>query len=359
MANPSPEFWRGTRTLVTGHTGFKGAWLLAWLRDLGAVVRGVALPPHTTPSAFDLLSLADSCEHVVCDIRQSDALKAAVREFRPRVVVHMAAQALVRAGYRAPAETFATNVMGTVNVLEACRDLPGLGAVVVVTSDKCYENREWVYAYREIEALGGHDPYSASKGAAEIVAHSYRRAFFGQGQPALATARAGNVVGGGDWSDDRLIADAARAAANARPLVVRHPDALRPWQHVLEPLRGYLLLAQSLCQRPGALSPAFNFGPQPGEALPVRDVADAFCAAWGRGASWRHEPAPGSLHEANLLTLDPSLAARELAWRPAWTTRHAISAAARWYQTAHTSPGELADLTRRQIADYQADVQGR
>jgi CDP-glucose 4,6-dehydratase len=359
MTNPSPDFWRGTRTLVTGHTGFKGAWLLAWLRDLGAVVRGVALPPHTTPSAFELLALADACDHVVCDIRDGAALSKAVREFSPRVVIHMAAQALVRESYRTPAETFATNVMGTVNVLEACRDLPGLRAVVVVTSDKCYENREWAHAYREVDPLGGHDPYSASKGAAEIVAHSYRRSFFGTGEPALATARAGNVIGGGDWSQDRLMADAARAAAIGQPLVVRSPGALRPWQHVLEPLRGYMLLAQALCERRSPLSPAFNFGPSSGEAMPVGDVADAFCAAWGEGASWRHEPAPGAPHEANLLTLDPALAAKELGWRPAWSTRTAIDAAAVWYKAAQAAPGMLAQLTRQQIADYQAAVQER
>jgi CDP-glucose 4,6-dehydratase len=350
-----PDFWRTQRVVLTGHTGFKGSWLTLWLHRLGANVRGISLPEAPSePSMFGRLSLSELCDHQACDIRDGDSVTRLVREFRPTIVLHMAAQALVRRSYREPISTFATNAMGTANVLEACRDVAGLKAVVVVTTDKCYENREWVYPYREVDALGGHDPYSASKAAAEIVTSSYRRSFFHEGETAVASARAGNVIGGGDWSEDRLIVDAAKAFGASREVIIRNTRAVRPWQHVLEPLSGYLTLARMLFERGRAVSPAFNFGPPAEQVLSVGEVVEAFTRAWGDGAKWRHDPPPAAPHEAGLLMLDPSLAMRELHWSPRWRMAATIEATVSWYKAfyAGASGADLRRLTNAQIDAY-------
>lgn len=352
--NPDTAFWSGKRVFLTGHTGFKGAWLAVWLHDLGARVRGYALAPDTSPSMFGALRIGRLCDHVRGDIRDADRVAKAVREFRPQVVIHMAAQALVRRAYREPLATFDTNVMGTANVLEACRGVPGLRSIVVVTTDKCYENREWVHPYREVDPLGGHDPYSASKAAAEIVAGAYRRSFFHEGDAALATARAGNVIGGGDWSEDRLLPDAARAFTNKRTLEVRNPAAVRPWQHVLDPLRGYLTLAWALHERGRTVSPAFNFGPPPEQAATVGEVVDAFARHWGRSAKWKHRRIAKAPHEAGLLMLDPSRAGHELDWRPRFSLDESLEATSRWYRSfaSGADGAQMLALTREQINEF-------
>jgi CDP-glucose 4,6-dehydratase len=301
------------------------------------------------------------CEHVPCDIRDGAALGPLIRDFRPSVVIHMAAQALVRRSYREPIRTFETNGMGTANVLEACRDLDGLEAVVVVTTDKCYENREWVHPYRECDPLGGHDPYSASKAVAELVASSYRRSFFHRGRTAVATARAGNVVGGGDWSEDRLLVDAARAYGAGRPLVIRNVAAVRPWQHVLDPLSGYFRLAEALCVGGHAVGGAFNFGPPSEQALTVGEVVEAFTREWGEGRSWSHDPPPDAPHEAGLLMLDASLARRTLGWKPRWGFDAVIRETVAWYKAFARGAGRegLLDLSLSQIDRHSFGCRSR
>lgn len=314
----NPAAWRGRRVLLTGHTGFKGAWLAFWLAEMGAEVSGLALAPATTPSLHDLLGLPGRGRFVQADINDRPALDRLVAAARPEVVIHMAAQALVRPSYAAPVETFATNVLGTVALLDALRACDAVRAILVVTSDKAYENREWEWGYREDDALGGHDPYSASKGCTELAAASMRRSFFGPGRhPArIATLRAGNVIGGGDWSADRLVPDIVRGCLGAEGAVrLRNPAAIRPWQHVLEPLRAYLMLAERLCDAPEGFDGAWNIGPDAAENRPVLEVAQAVVAALGRG---RIELAPEAAapHEATLLTLDCAKARARLGWAP-------------------------------------------
>lgn len=354
----TPTFWAGKRVFVTGHTGFKGSWLVHWLSMLGAQTRGYALAPETRPAMFDLTGAADLCDHVVGDIRDAASLKQALVAFRPDIVLHMAAQPLVRRSYRDPVETFATNVMGTVALLEACRAWDGIGATVVVTTDKCYANNEWDFAYRENDPLGGKDPYSASKAATELVTHAYRASFFSDpggpgGVMPLASARAGNVFGGGDYSEDRLIPDAVRAFCAGETLVVRAPDSVRPWQHCLEPLGGYLRLARACFERGILHAKGYNFGPAAHQILTVGDLADRFAALWGGKAAWRHEPAEAHLREAKLLLLDSGLAQRELSWMQEIGFDTAMEKTVAWYQAARdgTDPEALAALTRTQIAD--------
>ena len=347
----------GRRVFVTGHTGFKGSWLTAWLLDLGAEVTGYALEPPTDPSLFDELGLAGEIAHVLADVRDLDRLREAMVAARPDVVFHLAAQPLVRLSYEQPVETYATNVMGTVNLLEAVRSVPSVRAVVNVTSDKCYENRETGQAYREDDAMGGFDPYSSSKGCSELVTAAYRRSFFGDGSPVtVASARAGNVIGGGDWALDRIVPDCVRALTAGEPIVVRNPDAVRPWQHVLEPLSGYLWLAARMLADGGGLEGAWNFGPEMSDVVPVRTIADAVVAEWGAG-SWQtpetSEPQP---HEAGLLLLDISRAERELGWRPVWRTGRAITAAAAWYHARNADPSSVPALVAADIASYVGDA---
>jgi CDP-glucose 4,6-dehydratase len=340
------DFYRGRRVLVTGHTGFKGSWLALWLQRLGAEVTGFALPPATNPSHFALLGLETSTRHREGDVRDPDALRQAFAEARPEVVFHLAAQALVRPSYEDPKGTFDVNVGGTVNVLEAMRETPGIRAAVVVTSDKCYENREWVWGYREEDPLGGRDPYSASKGAAEIVCGAYLRSYFGPGgrgpRLGFATARAGNVIGGGDWAADRLIPDCVRALAAGKAVVIRNPEATRPWQHVLDPLAGYLLLARRLAEDPERYSGPWNFGPADGAAMPVRDLAARFVGHWPEGRLRVGGGGKNAPHEAHALALCTDKARKILDWRPALSTEAAIDWTAAWYRSWHEGRGLLS-----------------
>lgn len=326
-----PSFWSGRRVFVTGHTGFKGTWLVTWLTRMGADVAGFALDPGDTPSLFEATGVERDVRHAVGDIREADHLSRAMAAHRPDIVLHLAAQALVRAGYAAPAETYAVNVVGTAHVLDAVRHLDCVEATVVVTTDKCYENREWVWAYREDDRLGGSDPYSSSKACAEILVDSYRRSF-AAGDDALgavATARAGNVIGGGDWSQDRLVPDIVRARLADQHLTLRYPEAVRPWLHVLDPLAGYLVLAQRMVNDPTAAA-AWNFAPDPSDEWTVARIVELFAAVWGGDGSWRQEEGAFP-HEARALQLDSSRARAYLGWRPALTTEEAVTMTALWY----------------------------
>jgi len=340
------DIYRGRRVLITGHTGFKGSWLTLWLRELGANVTGSALHPDTSPNHWELINV-DIADHRL-DIRDNTALSGLIADSRPEIVFHLAAQPLVRRSYRDPLETWSTNVMGTANLLEACRHTDSVRAVVVVTTDKVYENKEWSWGYRETDRLGGHDPYSASKAAAEFVVSSFRKAFFHAADaPLLATARAGNVIGGGDWSEDRLIADVVRAMSGHTALTIRSPKATRPWQHVLECLSGYLLLGRMLLEGRNEYADAWNFGPDPEGNRTVNDVLDIFETHWS--GLTRHTTTGPQDHEANLLYLDSAKAKARLGWRPVWTLNEAVEATARWYQ-AYLEQGRIE--SRAQLAQY-------
>jgi CDP-glucose 4,6-dehydratase len=353
--------YAGRRVLLTGHTGFKGTWLALWLRDLGAEVTGYALAPDTRPSIFEVVGAAAGMRSVIADIRDLSRLRAAVEESRADFVFHLAAQPLVRLSYEQPLETLDVNVLGTAHLLEAVRLARRRCAVVVVTSDKCYENRERLHGYREDEPLGGHDVYSMSKGAAELVVASWRRSFFHPARlaehgVAVASARAGNVVGGGDWATDRIVPDCVRALAAGKPVPVRNPAAVRPWQHVLEPLGGYLLLGARLAGGGGRAAQtceAWNFGPRFEDARPVRDVVEAMIRGWGPG-SWddRHDPA--APHEAGVLRLSIEKAQERLGWAPRWGFEETFRRTAEWYRAHHAGGGaaQLSALCLRQIRDY-------
>lgn len=350
--------FRGRRVLLTGHTGFKGSWLALWLRRLGAEVHGYALPPPTDPSNYALSGVgALLAGETTADVRDRARMAGAVAGVRPDVVFHLAAQPLVRDSYGAPYETFDVNVMGTASVLEAVRAAGRPCAVVCVTTDKCYENREQVWGYRECDPMGGHDPYSASKGAAEILIASYRRSFFHPDRLAghgvqVASARAGNVVGGGDWARDRIVTDMVAALREGRPVPVRNPRAVRPWQHVLEPLSGYLALAAAMLERPGAAwCSAWNFGPRPGTETTVGRLAGAFVEAWGSG-SWRDEGGPGQPHEASVLRLCVDKAAAGLGWRPRWTCEEMVGRTARWYRSVVCEGADARAACEADIVAY-------
>lgn len=351
----SSGFWRGKKVFMTGHTGFKGSWLSLWLQQMGAQVTGFALPPPTTPSLFEVANVAQGMVSIVGDIRDGDALSKSMRDAGPEVVIHMAAQPLVRYSYANPVETYSTNVMGTVNVLEAVRQTPSVRAVVNVTSDKCYENNEWVWGYRENEPMGGFDPYSNSKGCAELVASAYRNSFFNPGKydehhVALGSVRAGNVIGGGDWAADRLIPDILRAISENSPVIIRSPNSIRPWQHVLEPLSGYLLLAQRLYEDGVAYAEGWNFGPHDEDAKPVQWIVERLTEAWGDGASWqldgREHP-----HEAHYLKLDCSKAKMRLNWQPRWHLSQALEMIVAW-QRAWLAKQDMRNFTLSQIEQY-------
>lgn len=344
--------WNGTRVFVTGHTGFKGAWLSAWLVDLGAQVAGFSLAPETgRPNLFELAAISRRTSSEIGDIRDASRLSRAVRDFAPDIVFHLAAQPLVRRSYEDPTTTFETNVVGTANLLEAVRNCPSVRGVVCVTTDKVYANREWAWAYRETDRLGGSDPYSASKACAEFVAQSYAKSFFERtGRPALATMRGGNVIGGGDWSEDRLIPDVVRAIEIGAPIVLRNPGAVRPWQHVLELVHAYLHAGARLLAGDEAAKGAFNVGPDPAGELRVEELVRAFLRAWGSTAKVIVEPSP--LAEANILRLDNSKIAADLGWSPVLDVRRALTWTADWYM--RLARGEPAyRLIVEQIAEYR------
>jgi CDP-glucose 4,6-dehydratase len=343
-------FWHGRRVLVTGHTGFKGGWLCLWLQAMGSRVSGLSVDVPTDPSLYELARVGEGMEaDLRADVRDFAAVEDATRRLSPEVLIHMAAQPLVRQSFAEPRETFDTNVMGTVNVLEAARSTPGIRVVVVVTSDKCYENREWEWGYREDEAMGGHDPYSGSKGAAELVVAAYRRSFFSVSDgPAVASVRAGNVIGGGDWALDRLIPDLVHAALRDETLCVRNPTAVRPWQHVASPLSGYLLLAQSLWSSP-ELAGGWNFGPDEGDARSVAWIVDLMQKLWEGKPRWEPDPGPHP-HEAAYLKLDSSRARLRLGWRPMVSLADGLASIVDWYQ-ALAAGTDMREVTLRQLRE--------
>ncbi len=352
----SPQFWQDTPVFLTGHTGFKGGWLALWLHVLGARVHGYALNPSTSPSLFETANVSAAlASDVRADLADLDALKSALAAARPRVVFHLAAQPLVRAGYADPVATFTTNVMGTVHVLEAIRAVDSVQAAVIVTTDKVYDNLESMRPYCETDPLGGHDPYSASKGAAEIVTASYRASFFAcsDGHPArIATARAGNVIGGGDWAPDRLVPDCLKAFAAGGAVSLRYPGAVRPWQHVLEPLSGYLRLAQALLDTDGArFAGAWNFGPDASGDATVGEVAEAVAGLWGDAAQVDFPHGGQHPHEAGLLRLDITRARNELGWHPRWTLQTALRGTVGWHKSWLLG-ADMAAVTLAQIEEY-------
>lgn len=346
--------------LITGHTGFKGSWLSLWLQSMGAQVVGYALAPPTNPSLFEVADVASGMTSIIGDIRDLEHLRKVFAEHQPEIVIHMAAQPLVRYSYIEPVETYSTNVMGTVNLLEAVRATPSVKAVVNVTTDKCYENREWAWGYRENEAMGGFDPYSSSKGCAELVTAAYRNSYFNQStfndkhSTAIASARAGNVIGGGDWAEYRLIPDIMRAIAQGKSVNIRNPHATRPWQHVLEPLSGYLLLAEKLYTEGAAYAEGWNFGPNDEDAKPVQWIVEKLTQSWGEGASWVLDGGEHP-HEAHYLKLDCSKAKARLNWHPRWHLDDALEKIVEW-QRAHLNGEDMKVLTLMQITKYQSPL---
>ena len=354
------SFWNGRRVFLTGHTGFKGSWLSLWLQALGANATGYALDPPTQPSLFELAGVARALRSIRGDIRDFSGLKTALADARPEVIIHMAAQSVVRRGYEDPVETYSSNVMGTVHLLEAVRQLKHPAVIVNVTSDKCYMNREWVWGYREDEPMGGRDPYSSSKGCAELVTTAFRESFFPAAYfekhgVALASARAGNAIGGGDWTSDQLIPDIVTAFVAGRPCLIRNPSAIRPWQFVLEPLRGYLTLAERLLQDPSRFAAGWNFGPVDSDAKPVCWIADQLARSWGDHASWVHD---SGVHprEAHFLKLDASKSKACLDWYPVVPLEQALDWIVEWYRAFQVGE-DLRARTLAQIERYEALAQ--
>jgi CDP-glucose 4,6-dehydratase len=348
---------KGRKVFVTGHTGFKGSWLALWLSDLGAEVTGYALEPPTKPNMFEDLRLQDRLRrHIIADVRDAEKLTVAIFEAQPDIIMHFAAQPLVRTSYEEPAMTYETNVMGTVNLFEAARMSTTARVVLNVTSDKCYENREWVYAYREIDPMGGFDPYSSSKGCAELVTSAYRRSFFAdEDSPTVVSVRAGNVIGGGDWAIDRLVPDCVRSLTEGESILVRNPEAVRPWQHVLEPLSGYLWLAALAYVYGNDYSGGWNFGPLLHSTVRAQHIVEGFIQAWGEG-NWHTDEKAGQPHEAGLLKLDCTKANSLLEWHPLWGIDKAIDATADWYRAHVRNEGDAALRTLDQIDEYVSEA---
>lgn len=344
------DFWSGKRVLLTGHTGFKGSWLSLWLQSLDVELRGIALQPTTSPSMFELGRVAQGMDHQVADIRDYDKIRFLISDFKPEIIIHMAAQPLVRLSYELPIETFATNVMGTVHVLESARRSGSVRAIVNITTDKCYENKEWDWGYREDDPIGGYDPYSSSKGCAELVSSAYRRSFLKSEGIAMATARAGNVIGGGDWSPDRLIPDVLRSLEAKQTIKIRNPNAKRPWQHVLEPLSGYLLLVQKLYEKENDFAESWNFGPRDEDVQPVHWIVDHLCNVWGKKACWEQQPGDHP-HEASYLKLDISKAKNRLNWSPKLTLTEALNITTEWHK-GYLEGSDVQEMTCAQIASY-------
>jgi len=350
------EFWKDKRVFLTGHTGFKGSWLCLWLQQLGADVTGYSLAPPTNPSLFDVANVAQGMKTIIGDIRDGVMLSNAMSNAAPEIIIHMAAQPLVRQSYIDPVETYSTNVMGTVHLLEAVRGSPSVRAVVIVTTDKCYENKEWVWGYRESDPMGGYDPYSSSKGCAELVTSAFRTSFFNpfdysEHKVGLATARAGNVIGGGDWASDRLIPDMIVAFKKGENVHIRNPGSTRPWQHVLEPLRGYLVLAENLVRAGAEFSEGWNFGPNSSDAKPVKSIVKKMIQYWDDGAAWDLDNSENS-HEAGYLKLDISKADSRLNWRPLLNLDQALKLTVDWSKNCKNGV-DPREVTLKQISDYQ------
>lgn len=352
MTKLDSKFWKNKKVLVTGHTGFKGSWLSEWLLQMGAKVSGYSLAPETQPNLFGILELEKRTQSKIGDIRNYSAFASAVAEFEPEIVFHLAAQALVRRSYNDPIETYSTNVMGTVNTLEIIRKTESVRTAVVVTSDKCYENLEQNRAFAETDAMGGHDPYSNSKGCAELVVSAYRNSYFSDGRVKLASARAGNVIGGGDWSEDRLIPDMVRAFQGQRAVQIRNPNSVRPWQHVLDPVSGYLSLAQALASENGEkFTSGWNFGPDEEDAKTVREVVTQAAEIWGSTARWQSDSSTHP-HEARFLRLNSSKSRENLEWKPTWGLQRSLKETVEWYRLYYTSPDQSAERTRAQIQSF-------
>lgn len=345
------SFWENRKVLITGHTGFKGSWLTLWLKTLGADICGISLDPPTIPSIFKEAKVEELIKHKIADIRDLDSITKIMKEFKPEVIMHLAAQPLVRYSYKDPIETYTTNVIGTVNILEAARNQSSVRSIVVVTTDKCYENREWAWGYREDEPMGGSDPYSSSKGCAELVSQSYRRSFLADAGIGLATARAGNVIGGGDWAQDRLVPDILKAFENGNIAQIRNPNAIRPWQHVLEPISGYLTLAELLYNDSLSVAEAWNFGPSDDDARPVSWIASTLCKSWGGKANWVAQTGIHP-HEATYLKLDISKVKQRLGWRPKWNLETALDNIVDWHKSFNDG-GDMRGFTVEQIEKYK------
>lgn len=350
------NFWENKKVFITGHTGFKGSWLCLWLHILGAEVIGYALNPPTDPSLFQICKIDKLVTSITADVRNGELLNKVMPEVCPEIVIHMAAQSLVRESYKNPVETYSTNVMGTVNFFEAVRNCKCVKAVINVTSDKCYENKEWIWSYRENDPMGGYDPYSSSKGCAELVTNAYLKSFFNPDNYkehgiSLASVRAGNVIGGGDWAEERLIPDCVRSLVENKPLVIRYPDAVRPWQHVIEPLYGYLLLAQRLYQDGSAFASGWNFGPNDEDVKPVRWLVERITEMWGDNALWTVEQG-NKPYEAHFLKLDCSKAKSKLGWYPQWDLTVALEKTVEWYK-AFKNQKNMLDITSEQIRSYE------
>lgn len=350
------NFWQGRKVFLTGHTGFKGSWLSLWLHSMGAEVTGYALKPPTVPALYEICKTDELMSSVIADIRDRKVLENAILQAQPDIVIHMAAQPLVRESYINPAETYEINVMGTVNLFEAIRKCASVKAVVNVTTDKCYENKEWSWGYRENEPMGGYDPYSNSKSCSELITASYRKSFFNikdydKHGVALASARAGNVIGGGDWAKDRLIPDCVRSLLNNEKIFIRSPKSIRPWQHVLEPLSGYLLLAQKLYQEGPSYAEGWNFGPEDNDAKPVDWIVNKLCEKWGDDATYLIDKGPHP-HEANYLKLDISKAKTQLNWQPKWNIETALDKIVEW-TIAYKNHKNMCEITLKQIKEYQ------
>lgn len=347
-------FWQNKRVYLTGHTGFKGSWLSLWLQNMGAIVKGYALTPVTTPNLFTEAKVADKIESEIGDIRHFEQLQSSIAYFNPDILIHMAAQPLVRLSYKEPLATYETNVMGTVKVLEAARYCQNLRSVVSVTTDKCYENKEWLWGYREDEAMGGYDPYSSSKGCAELVTSAYRRSFMQEKGIGVATARSGNVIGGGDWSEERLIPDILKAFEEEQAVIIRNPKSTRPWQHVLEPLSGYLALAQKLYESPQEYAEAWNFGPQDEDAKPVDWILDKMVAKWPKHALWQLDD-NAHPHEAGFLKLDISKAKSRLHWQPTWNLEQTLERIIQWHQ-AWLNKEDMQVFCLNEIQEYMINM---
>ena len=346
-----PFFWNGKKVFITGHTGFKGSWMSLWLQSVGAIVKGYSLSPGTTPNLFNLAQVEDQMESEIGDIRDLDGITKSIHDFSPEILIHMAAQPLVRLSYQEPLNTYTTNIIGTVNVLEASRNCKSLKVIICVTTDKCYENKEWDWGYREIDPMGGHDPYSSSKGCAELVISAYRKSFFNSRDTAsLASARAGNVIGGGDWSEDRLIPDILRAFEKSQPVLIRNPLSTRPWQHVLEPLSGYLVLAQELYLSGELFAEGWNFGPKDEDCRPVSWILDQMVSCWGNNASWVLDE-KSNPHEAGFLKLDCSKASNRLKWSPKWDLQYTLKSIVDWHRL-YILGGDLKQRCLHEINTY-------